>query len=289
MYEIVFETRSIPGSTNNKMYKAFLVLNSLSFILSQNCTVDIIYPEKSQRNGSHANLLSKSLTFYSNINLTGVNVSLNLTDNQCFNTNFAPYALVDVGYNCFEAYSEDNCFGTMWYFVPARLRIGSFKMKSVIPCRFDAQDVDSEEYNKINSSYDASSAVIKPEIYFFKSLFVALCHHDWVAEINHRTSNTSIRDPRFISWDFLYNGRQKTFMDIYFPNYTLPSKNYHQYRDVLLCSIYILQNHKDKISAADELQLRDYARRVVSLTDTGVQNRWCAILFLKVIIELIHN
>lgn len=271
------------------MYKAFLLLSSLSLILSQNCTVNIIHPEIVQQNGSHINLLSKSLILYFNTNLTGVDLSLNLSDNQCFNTNFAPYALADVGYNCFEAYSEDDCLGTMWYFVPARLHIGSFKMKSIIPCRFDAQDVDSEEYNKINSSYDASSPIIKPEIYFFKLLFVALCHQDWVAEINHRTFNTSVRDPRFISWDFLYNGPQKTFMDIYLPNYTLPVKNSHQYRDVLLCSIYILQNHKDKISVDDELQLRDYARRVVSLTDTGVQNRWCAILFLKVIIELIHN
>lgn len=271
------------------MYKAFLLLSSLSFILSQNCTVNIIHPEMSQQNNSYINLGSNSLTFYTNINLTGVNFSLNLSDNQCFNTDFTPYKLVDTGYNCFEAYSEDNCVGTMWYFVPGRLHISAFQMKSIIPCRFDAQDVDSDEYNKINSSYDVPSPVIKPEIHFFKSFFIALCHQDWVAEINHRTPNTLVRDPRFISWDFLYNGHQKTFMDIYLPNYTLPAKNSHQYRDVLLCSIYILQNHKDKISAADELLLRDYARRVVSVTDTGVQNRWCAILFLKAIIELIHS
>lgn len=270
------------------MYKAFLLLN-LSFVLSQNCTVNVIHPEISQQNGTHINLLSKSLNFYSNINLTGVNLSLNLSDNRCINTNFAPYELADVGYNCFEAYSEDDCTGTLWYFVPARLHIGSFNMKSIVPCRFYAPEVDSEEYNKINSSYDASSPVMKPEMYFFKLLFIALCHQDWVAEINHRTSNTTVQDPRFISWDFLYNGHQKTFMDIYLPNYTLPAKNSYQYRDVLLCSIYFLQNHKDKISVDDELQLRHYARRVISTTDTGVQNKWWSILFLKVIIELIHN
>lgn len=268
-----------------------LLLNSLIIIvLSQNCTVDIIHPEILQRNKSHVNLGLNSLTFYLNLNLTGIDLSLNLSDDRCFNYDFEDYQVVDVGYNCFEAYSEDNCVGTLRYLVPGKIHLSSVEMKSIIPCRFDTRDVNSDEHNKINSSrYVPAYPVVKPEMRFFESFFDALCRHEWVVEMNRRVSDTSVRDPRFISWDFLYDGNQTTFMDIYSPNYVLPAKSHHQYRDVLLCAIYILQHHKYKIDAADMLQLRDIAREVISLTDTGVQNRWCSILFLKAIIELIHN